>query len=531
MTAARGNGGWNRLDARTLAVDSVRVVGPLVPVAAAAVLLGRVLQGRETVPAAIVVALVLGTFVHRVLRFATSRYRVGDDVVELRRGLLYTTRLAVPRDRVRSVDLTATGLLRLFGLTVVTVGTGRTAAGSERAPLRLECVSRGSGERLRRELLAHARAQVPEPTGELARLDPRWARYAPLSVTGAAAVWVLCGVAVRFLDALGVDVLDGPAARAALADLPSLGPVRAGTAAVACVLVLGGLGSVVLFAEAWWGSRLTREPDRSLRAVRGLLTRRSVSLERRRLCGVELREPLTLRWAGAAGLRAVATGLSRGAGATTVGPSTLLPPAPGPTAARVAGQVLGAGAPTVGAVALRAHPAAALRRRVLRAAAAGAVATGAVPLATSGAPGWWVAAGAVTVAAVLLAVDAYRGLGHARVGRFLLVRSGTLVRRTVVLDREALIGWRVCRSPAQRAAGLCTLVATSAAGAGHFPVHDVDETGGIAFARDTTPGLLEPFLVGAGAPAGGGQIQPSSQAIRAASCRLRVSSVPIADDR
>lgn len=44
-------------------------------------------------------------------------------------------------------------------------------------------------------------------------------------------------------------------------------------------------------------------------------------------------------------------------------------------------------------------------------------------------------------------------------------------------------------------AGLCTLIATSAAGRGFFPAPDMDEARATALARAATPGLLEPFLV------------------------------------
>ena len=68
--------------------------------------------------------------------------------------------------------------------------------------------------------------------------------------------------------------------------------------------------------------------------------------------------------------------------------------------------------------------------------------------------------------AVALALDAYRNLGHALSGRYLVTRSGTLRRSTAALERAGVIGWTVKQSYFQRRAGLLTLTATTAAGRG-----------------------------------------------------------------
>jgi putative membrane protein len=96
--------------------------------------------------------------------------------------------------------------------------------------------------------------------------------------------------------------------------------------------------------------------------------------------------------------------------------------------------------------------------------------------------------------AVALALDAYRGLGHALAGGYLVARSGTVRRSTVALQRGGVIGWTLKQSYVQRRAGLLTLTATTAAGAGAYAVHDADESEGLRFAAAAVPGLLEPFL-------------------------------------
>jgi putative membrane protein len=77
-------------------------------------------------------------------------------------------------------------------------------------------------------------------------------------------------------------------------------------------------------------------------------------------------------------------------------------------------------------------------------------------------------------AAVLLGVDRYRNLGHAVTADHLVVRNGSLARTTVALRRTGIIGWRVSQSVFQRGAGLATATAVTAAGAGAYPIVDVE---------------------------------------------------------
>lgn len=109
----------------------------------------------------------------------------------------------------------------------------------------------------------------------------------------------------------------------------------------------------------------------------------------------------------------------------------------------------------------------------------------------------WIALGCAVVSvpvAVALAVDAYRGLGHALSGRYLVTRSGTVRRSTAALERAGVIGWTVRQSVFQRRAGLVSITATTAAGGGAYTVYDADAAEGLAFAAEAVPGLLEPFL-------------------------------------
>lgn len=80
-------------------------------------------------------------------------------------------------------------------------------------------------------------------------------------------------------------------------------------ALVLLATVVGAVGALGLWVEMWWNYHLEREPGGTLRVSRGLFTARSVSMEERRLRGIELVEPLGVRVFGAARVDAVATGL------------------------------------------------------------------------------------------------------------------------------------------------------------------------------------------------------------------------------
>ena len=186
---------------------------------------------------------------------------------------------------------------------------------------------------------------------------------------------------------------------------------------------------------------------------------------------------------------AVATGLG---GRRGHGRGILLPPAPKNEAHRVAGAVL-AEYPSPTGTTLHRHPLVALRRRLVRAVLPVLAAAAALWLAPV--PAWVVGAtlGLLPVT-VLLALDAYRNLGHALTSHYLITRRGAGVRGTVALQRAGVIGWTVSQSFFQRRAGLVTVTATTAAGNGRYPVIDVTTTEGLAVAEQAVPGLLEPFL-------------------------------------
>ena len=526
--------GWRRLDLRMWLVNLRWLLPPLVIVALTVLVSGSVTW--EDHKAQLASVLLFGYLTgSEMIRWRTTRYRVTDEQVEVHSGLLWRRQVAIPRDRLRTVDVTSGPVHRMLGMSIVTMGTGQALQTDRRDQVKLDAVSAAEAAMLRARLLPR-----PQPTGtprtpgpttpgertpgsvaatpgeqsrepvvavpaeqdreEIARLDPVWVRYAPLSplvfVIGLAPLTQAYNLAERF----GIPVDIGGAVLGAARFLGSI-PGWLFAVFALMMLIAGAIGTALLFVESWWRFRLEREPGSgTLRVSRGLITTRSFTLEERRLRGAELVEPFMLRWGGGARLKAVASGLRQTLDGPRGGSGALLPPAPRRVAQVTAASVLAEPESPLLAERLRAHPRAALRRRLVRAAVASVLAvaaTAALAVLARWSIGWSALAAAVVVVpvSVLVAVDAYRSLGHTLFGAYLVTRSGALSRRTVALQRTGIIGWTITRSPFQRRSGLANVAATTAAGTlGAYTVRDVDYGDGIALADEAVPGLLAQFV-------------------------------------
>ncbi|GAA4977185.1 PH domain-containing protein [Pseudonocardia tropica] len=539
--------GWRRLPGRMLLVGPATALLRLAPALVVLVLFGAG-SGNSTqvwiAGAAVVIAVAVG-----VVRWRTTRYRITDERVELHSGLLNRQRRSVPRDRIRTVDLTAPLLHRLVGLSVVKVGSGQS--GSD-AGLDLDAVTTAEAERLRRELLARpdpARgpaaaadgtgadrtgvhgngagedgaggagadgagadgagadgngaagdgasvgpADPVDPAGEeLDRIDWSSLRYAPLTVGSLAAIGALAGAGWNVLNETGLDPRSLPGADAVAGEL-SAAPVWATVlVAVGLLLLVMVAGSIVLFVERWWDYRLSREPDGTLRVRRGLLTKRSLSVSEQRLRGVTVSEPLLVRALGG-GAQAGALTVGLAGEDTDSGGGALGPPVRRAHAHAVAATAARATGPVTDGP-LRAHPPRARTRRLVR-----AVGPALVPAAALGVLAWFDAAVwpvvvgvALVMLAVPLALDRYRALGHRLDERYLVARHGSLLRTTTALRRDGVIGWRVRQSLFQRRAGVLTLEATTAAGGGAVQVLDLDPADAVALMAAVTPDAVAPF--------------------------------------
>jgi putative membrane protein len=438
-------------------------------------------------------------------RWFTTTYRVTPEQVQVRRGLLRREVLTVPRDRVRTVDVSASPLHRLLRLTRVTIGTGRSDRRDD--GLRLDGITTEEAQRLRGELLHRAPAPVAEPAGDrvaepaapapdtvLTQLRPAWLRYGPFSLSGLVIVAVVAGTLSRLVNESQVQ-LSQLGLQHTVDRLVHTSLLLAVPLVLAVLVIVVAVTSTLAYLVAFWGFRLSRQPAGTLHIVRGLLTSRSITIEERRLRGVELSEPLLLRLARGARCIAIATGLRVGRGAERGG-SLLLPPAPMTEAFRVAAAVLRDDGPV--AAPLTRHGPRARRRRYTRA----LLTTSLVPAVLAllwwqaGWPSWPVPVSLLLlVLAVPLAEDRYRALGHTLSGQFLVIREGSLVRRRNMLARDGIIGWNLRQSFFQRRAGVITVEATTAAGRQRYAAQDIPDELAVRLADRAVPDLLAPFLI------------------------------------
>src|SRR5581483_10187943 len=284
----------------------------------------------------------------------------------------------IPRDRIRTVDVTAGLVHRLFRLSVLKIGTGERADGVESRELTLDAIATSEADQVRPRLLdpsagSRERETVARAVEELAALRWSWLRFAPLTVSSLVALGAVGGAFAQLVNDVGAETVG-----------------------------VGKVGKRLTTAPLWLGVTVLTSLILLVALVGSVLR------------GIEVVESPLLRAGRGARTVAVATGLG---GRRSHGRGTLLPPAPRSEAHRVSGLVLGK-TPSPTNTPLRRHPRAALRRRLVR---------GTLPvMATAGAlwfapaPAWatWVALGLLPVT-VLLAGDAYRNLGHTLTGRYL----------------------------------------------------------------------------------------------------------------
>ncbi|RLK55106.1 PH domain-containing protein [Actinokineospora cianjurensis] len=481
---------WGRLDPRMIVVRPLNELIGLLPPLAALVFFGNFDTWR-VVTSASVVGLIIG---YGLLSWLTTKYRITETQVELHKGVVFRQRRSIPRDRIRTVDLTAKLGHRAFGLSAVRVGTGQQERTPGEGTVTLDAVTAAEAERLRQALLRKV-AQTEDEDDEgvpIAQLDKRWYRYAPLTVSGFISIGIVVGFVMNLASELDFRFSEVGAIREIFGWVSHANPLRVVPVAAVFVIVLSVLASLAGYLLQNHDYRLTRQPDGTVRVRRGLLTTRSVSIEEKRLRGAVLHEPLLLRAGKGARVTAVTTGLNKVGGS-----SLLLPPAPRIEADRVTANVLATSEPPTSAPLTR-HPARAKVRRVVRAVVP-TVALAAVLLVlaeTANWPDWpWITAAVLIPVSVALGLDRYRNLGHTLTEDYLVARSGSLDRSTVALRRNGIIGWKITRTLFQRRARVFTLTAITAAGSSGYAVLDIGDDQGLDLADAALPDLIGQFLV------------------------------------
>lgn len=476
---------WLRLDKRMLLVHPVNEAVKVLPVLLVSFIVGS--QSGNHLWGLIIVAVVV---VFAILRWFTTSYRIGPVHVQLRTGVFQKKLLSVPRSRIRSVDIEAGVLHRVLGLSILRIGTGQQAGKGEK--FELNALDARVVPALREELLELV-TRRPDTTetrpvveNEIAHWKTSWVRFAPFSFTGV--VTIAAAVGVLFQYGFGESITKSSVVTDSIDSAERFGLVVVIVFGLIVLLVLASLFACVRYLIAYGNLTVTDDGTR-LHVAHGLLRTRSTTLDRKRLRGTSLSEPLLLRIAKGAKLTAIMTGVS----AEKKESSLLLPQAPVVEARRMMTTVLGdAGLHADAQKPLQSHGPAARRRRYTRAVVPVLVLAAGLAVAESlGAPiptVAWVGTAVLLLGAVFVAWDRYRGLGHTVLPGWLITQHGSLDRTRHSLEAAGIIGWTVRQSFFQRRAGVATVVAATPAGVGHYEVLDVPIEQAWALVEAVTPG-------------------------------------------
>jgi putative membrane protein len=236
-TVAEPEVAWHRLSLRMLAVHPVNELIRAIPLVIALLVVGSRQDGGWWAYLGIVAPVVIG-----LIRWATTYYRITPVQIQVRRGFFGRSVRTVPRDRVRTVDLTSHLMHRLLGLTRVAIGTGQVDRQKD-SGLVLDGLSTSAAASLREELLHRRRPSLDTPQ---ATTDPPY----PASATAPGGESTVDGpVPVHAATSDPAGTPPGAVPPGSLPGTPS-GPVPAGTPAY----VPSAMGAPVALAKldpAW----------------------------------------------------------------------------------------------------------------------------------------------------------------------------------------------------------------------------------------------------------------------------------------
>ncbi|HSJ45833.1 MAG TPA: PH domain-containing protein [Euzebyales bacterium] len=441
---APGLGG--RLHPSVIAVWLLRSLGALAVVVIASNTIER------TFGLIVLVLVGVGAWV-RWLRF-TWRIEPGQLVIE--RGLFQRRRRVIPVARIQAVQTVRKIQHRAFGV----VGLRVEAIGGSETEGQLDALDVELARRVQHALLqradhpttamatpsgvdgspAHAAVADTPPGTVLAHCSPRHLLLAGLTGGRVGVAAAIIGVAQQ---AFGEQLTE-----AALSAPERLGLIAALGLAVLGIVVAFVL-SVLATAVVYWDFTVRRDRE-LLRVHRGVLDERRDTVPIARVQSLTVEQNVLRRALGLAAVKMVIAGR---AGDDADMTSTLLPIGSRDEALRLVGELLDIA--DVDAVTLTPMPRGARDRRLVRAALATVVVTGAtlVPV------GWPLGLVGLSTAALVVpaALASYRALGWATHGDAVVARSGWLVQRLSVTPAAALQSVRLTSSPFQRRRQLATL--------------------------------------------------------------------------
>lgn len=393
-------------------------------------------------------------------RWRAESYEIADGAIRHRSGVISPDETVVPLARVHSIDTSQGPIQRLFGVYELHV---QTAGGGERGEIVLRAVSPEETGRLREA------AGLPEPSAaDLPewRLSPRSLLLVGLTAPQLGMLLPLVGGAF----ALGDDLL-GEGGRDTLADrLPTEtgGILLLVAAALGAAWLLSFLGSLVAFA----GFSVVRDGDH-LRIRRGFLQRRATSVPLRRIHAVSVAEGPLRRPFGLCSVRLETAGYNREpAAARTLFP--LLPAADvdAQLATFVPALANGSSKPASATdsdpPAFQRPPRRAARRYIVPPTVAVLLISIAVALSW---PAAWPLIAILTSLAALDGLSRYRSAGYRIDADRLLLRRGSLTRRTLIARPDHLQDHCISQNVFQSRAQLANLSITVASGTDSTVAH------------------------------------------------------------
>nr|WP_221301504.1 PH domain-containing protein [Pseudoxanthomonas broegbernensis] len=247
-----------------------------------------------------------------VLQYFTYRYRIGDDGISIRSGLLQRTQREIPFARIHNVALHQTLLHRIFGVAEVRL----EAAGGQKPEAQMRVLGLAQALALERRVrhrgtaaAAGGGAEAASPAGDtlLALSTAEVVRLGLVSNRGMIVFAAAFGLLWQaFPERAAADWLQGffreAMGYAGTLHLGWIGMAAAATATVGVFLALLRLLSVALALSQYHGFRLS-EQRRRLTVERGLFARLRTSVPPRRIQAWFLQETLLHRWLGRRSLR------------------------------------------------------------------------------------------------------------------------------------------------------------------------------------------------------------------------------------
>jgi putative membrane protein len=409
--------------------------------------------------------LVPPTLIFAVAEYFAFRYQVAGDELILNSGVLSRRHRVVPLSRVQNLELRQNPLQRALGVAELRVETA-SGEGEESVPLVLD---QREAERLRTELLARRDAAPADdsaptpPSDQLAHLSPR-----DLVLAGATAneAGVIAAALVGVLELAYQLPIGMPGIplnpRAFLPDLPVLGAVLWGLAAVATLFAVAMLLSIAGALFGYWDFVLERAGG-ELHKRYGWLDRRVVVVPLARVQALRVEESLLRRPLGLASLRIETASASPGK-AKRGGAEAFLPVVRAGDVPRLAAAVFDGF--NYGELTFRpVHPYARRRAFYRYAAVVLALAAGATIL--FGPAGSWLLL--LLIPAVIAARAHHQHLGYALTPGYVAARSGFWNRVTWIVPERKVQTLHLRQTLFQRRNGVATVITDTAAGEARVP--------------------------------------------------------------